>query len=122
MDRSFRRCIDDLGGTVIGSSRWYIDLAFLGKTGTDRQLCQEFTVKEKIDPQQPGNAEYPLAVRNIFQYVCEQPFSIFNYSFLMTRWAELTTLTRKCKEILMAAFFTSDQGESHVKITAIQVL
>jgi len=29
------RCIDDLGGTVVGSFRRYIDHAFLGKTGPD---------------------------------------------------------------------------------------
>lgn len=34
---------------------------------------------------------------------------------------ELPSLTRKCQQIFMTTFFTTDPGKSHMKIIAVQV-
>ena len=62
-----------------------------------------------------------LPVRDIFQHLSQQPFSIFNHSFLMARRTKSPTLARKCQQILVAAFFTTDPGKSHMKITAAKI-
>ena len=51
----------------------------------------------------------------------QQPFTIFHYPFLMTKWAKLPALTGKRQKILMTAFFAAHPGKSHMEVTAIQV-
>jgi len=48
------------------------------------ELGQQFAIKQKIDPQALGNTENPLAVGDMFEHIGEQPFAVFNHSFLMT--------------------------------------
>jgi len=62
-----------------------------------------------------------MAVRNGLEYFFTQVFPKFHYPFLMTGWAEMATLTRKCKQVLVATIATPDTCKTVVQDSAIQI-
>ena len=66
-------------------------------------------------------AESEVTVRDCLQDFFTEPFPEFNDPFLVTRWTEMPSLTRKCQEIFMTTVITTNSGETMIKDTAIKV-
>ena len=49
-----------------------------------------------------------MAVRDGLENFLAEPLPEFHNTFLMTRWTEMPSLTRKCQKILMPAVVTPD--------------
>ena len=60
---------------------------------TSAQFGEESSVIEEIPPQDFGYAEDEMSVRNGLEDFFAKPFPEFHHPFLVTRWAEMATLT-----------------------------
>ena len=62
-----------------------------------------------------------MAVRDGLENFLAEPLPEFHNTFLMTRWTEMPSLTRKCQKILMPAVVTPDTCKAIMEYAAIKV-
>jgi len=68
-----------------------------------------------------GYAKDEMAVRDGLEYFLAEPLPEFHHTFLMTRWAEMPSLTRECKQIFMTTIATPDTCKAMMQDTAIKI-
>ena len=88
---------------------------------TSAQSGKESSVIEEISAEDFGYAEDKMTVRHGLEDFFTEPFPEFHHPSLMTRWAEVASLTREGQEILVAAVFASHLGEAVTEDAAIEV-
>ena len=69
-------------------------------------------VLKKIPPQDFGDAQYRMPVRNRLYHLLTKPLAELYHPLLVTGWTEMATLARKCQEIFMTTVLTSDPGKA----------
>ena len=62
-----------------------------------------------------------MSVRNLLEDIHAEPLPEFHHPLLMTGWAKVAALARKCQQIFMAAVFAFHTGKPVVQITAIEI-
>jgi len=63
---------------------------------TATQMGKQLSIIEEISAENFGYAEYKMSVRNGLEDLFAKPLAKFHYTLLMTRWAEMPPLARKC--------------------------
>jgi len=82
-------------------------------------MGKQLSIIEEISAEDFGYAEYKMSVRNGLEDFFAKPLAKFHYTLLMTRWAEMPPLARKCYEIFMPTFLTFHSYKSVVQDTTV---
>jgi len=94
---------------------------FQALPSTTTQVGKQAAVVKKIPPQNFGDAQYRMSVRNRFDDLMTQPFTEFHHPFLMTGWTEMATFARMGQQILMTAIIASDTRKTVMQNSAVQI-
>ena len=89
--------------------------------GATAQIGKKLPIVEKVTAEDLRDAEYEMAVRDLFEDIHAEPLPEFDHALLVARWAKMPSFTRKCQQIFVAAVFTFHAGKAVVQITAIEI-
>jgi len=98
-----------------------LTLGFKRLPAKTTQFGKQLAVIKEITPQNLGNAENHMPVRDRLNHLPAQPFAKFYNPLLMTRGAEMPPFARKSEQILMPTVTAPHTGKAIMQNPAVQV-
>jgi hypothetical protein len=89
--------------------------------GTPAEFGEEFSIIEKVSPEDFWYAEDEVAVGNGLEHFFTQIFPKFHHPLLMTWWTEMAAFAWKSQQNFVTAVSTPDARKAIMKDTAIEV-